>query len=379
MNKFFHRYTEIPNDTSSIYHSIDGAVTRLAQVKSYRKQFLKDVNIGIALGESTLDLQCAFPIVYPQNITVFEVNDPYWSKYQFASDHSHIGLFNPFFDAIDGSDCKFVAYGQDDSNPKLDPVYPDPREHGYRGKLQCGVFKPTNVLSISYGLYELAISPNYQKRQCLEFLKLALQGVSVFVSSGDLGTGPCTRPPKTGIFNANDPAGCPWLTTVGATTIAENRTVYEPEIAAPFSGGGFSNYFSRPAYQAEAVRNYFEHHDPGIPYYTDGRFRSGKGRYNRDGRAYPDIAASKSFYPYAILPTLRLTCPDGVSIATIIHGSHLPASGTSASAPIVAAIFNRIVEERIRRGKGPLGLVNPTLYKNPSALNECVQSLRCCI
>lgn len=49
-------------------------------------------------------------------------------------------------------------------------------------------------------------------------------------------------------------------------------------------------------------------------------------------------------------------------------------SGTSASAPIVAAIFNRIIEERIRAGKrGPLGLVNPTLYKNPQILNDILE------
>lgn len=36
-----------------------------------------------------------------------------------------------------------------------------------------------------------------------------------------------------------------------------------------------------------------------------------------------------------------------------------------------AALFNRIIEERIRAGKrGPIGLVNPTLYKNPGVLND---------
>ena len=37
----------------------------------------------------------------------------------------------------------------------------------------------------------------------------------------------------------------------------------------------------------------------------------------------------------------------------------------------MAALFNRIIEERIRAGKrGRLGLVNPTLYKNPQMLND---------
>jgi tripeptidyl-peptidase-1 len=39
----------------------------------------------------------------------------------------------------------------------------------------------------------------------------------------------------------------PWVTTVGGTTS------YFPEVAASLSGGGFSNYFDRPAYQKDAV------------------------------------------------------------------------------------------------------------------------------
>jgi tripeptidyl-peptidase-1 len=45
-------------------------------------------------------------------------------------------------------------------------------------------------------------------------------------------------------------------------------------------------------------------------------------------------------------------------------------TGTSASAPIFAAILNRIVEERLRCGKGPLGWVNPTLYQHPEVFND---------
>jgi tripeptidyl-peptidase I len=45
-------------------------------------------------------------------------------------------------------------------------------------------------------------------------------------------------------------------------------------------------------------------------------------------------------------------------------------SGTSASTPIVAALFNRIIEERLNAGKGPLGFVNPVLYQNPEILTD---------
>lgn len=42
----------------------------------------------------------------------------------------------------------------------------------------------------------------------------------------------------------------PFVTTVGGTTRVN------PEVAASLSGGGFSNYFSRPSYQSTAVANY---------------------------------------------------------------------------------------------------------------------------
>lgn len=46
--------------------------------------------------------------------------------------------------------------------------------------------------------------------------------------------------------------------------------------------------------------------------------------------------------------------------------------GTSMSTPIVASIVNRIVEQRIRAGKGSLGFINPVLYANPGILNDIV-------
>jgi tripeptidyl-peptidase-1 len=42
----------------------------------------------------------------------------------------------------------------------------------------------------------------------------------------------------------------PFVTTVGATTGVN------PEVAADFSGGGFSNYFAAPPYQAGATANF---------------------------------------------------------------------------------------------------------------------------
>ena len=78
------------------------------------------------------------------------------------------------------------------------------------------------------------------------------------------------------------PSSCPWVTSVGGTEQVE------PEIATWLSGGGFSDVFERPDYQAEQVGTYLNK--------TVGdRF---KGLYNRTGRGIPDIAAqSQTTFP----------------------------------------------------------------------------------
>lgn len=108
--------------------------------------------------------------------------------YAYGGNGTQLGIFNTFFDALDGSYCTYSAYGETGNDPVLDPTYPDP--NGYEGPLECGVYAPTNVITISYGVYENDLPAYYQERQCNEFLKLALQGVSIFVASGDTGGKP---------------------------------------------------------------------------------------------------------------------------------------------------------------------------------------------
>jgi tripeptidyl-peptidase-1 len=46
------------------------------------------------------------------------------------------------------------------------------------------------------------------------------------------------------------PFSCPFVTAVGGTVRVN------PEVAVSFSGGGFSRYFTRPSYQAQAVSTF---------------------------------------------------------------------------------------------------------------------------
>lgn len=70
------------------------------------------------------------------------------------------------------------------------------------------------------------------------------------------------------IFNPSFPGTCPYITSVGATMVPPNSTVYEPETACEeviYSGGGFSNYFAMPDYQKTAVEYYLTYYYPNYP------------------------------------------------------------------------------------------------------------------
>lgn len=59
-------------------------------------------------GESNLDLQISYPIIYPQNSIIFQTDD---LNYALGIEESS-GFLNTFLDAIDGSYCTSTAYGE---------------------------------------------------------------------------------------------------------------------------------------------------------------------------------------------------------------------------------------------------------------------------
>ncbi|KAJ5604369.1 hypothetical protein N7510_009523 [Penicillium lagena] len=324
----------IPSGTHPILKAVDGATA--------------PTTVTNAGPESDLDFQISYPIIWPQNSVLFQTDDMH-----YENDYTFRGFLNTFLDAIDGSYCSEIS--------PLDPKYPDP--NGYKGKLMCGVYKPTNVISISYGSAEADLPISYQRRQCQEFMKLGLQGVSVVVASGDSGVAgrggdptPSNCLGKDGqIFAPDFPATCPYLTAVGATylpTGASAKGSNEVAVSRFPSGGGFSNIYERPNYQAQAVKDYFNKAQPTYPYYesvNNNSFGANGGIYNRIGRAYPDVSAI------------------GDNVIIFNAGAPTSIGGTSASSPVFASILTRINEERLAAGKKTLGFVNPTLYAHPEA------------
>jgi tripeptidyl-peptidase I len=133
------------------------------------------------------------------------------------------------------------------------------------------------VISISYGENEQEVPKAYAKQVCNMFGQIGARGVSLIVASGDSGPGSACQTndgKNTTRFLPGFPAGCPYVTSVGGT---ENNS---PETAVFFTGGGFSEYFSRPNWQDKAVKKYLDKYGSEFKRY-----------YNKDGRAIPDVAA----------------------------------------------------------------------------------------
>ncbi|TVY55396.1 Aorsin, partial [Lachnellula suecica] len=287
------------------------------------------VSVRNAGGESDLDFELAYPIIYPQNVTLYQTDDLFYSN---NPNSTSSGGFNTFLDALDGSYCTYSAFGETGNDP-IDPVYPDTQGSGsqaYKGALQCGVYKAMTAYKCYFGLVwrpgsgSACILPtkamqrvsaasvnNMLKLMPCRYMKLGLQGVSIFYASGDDGV---AGPPGDGgsangclggnhtIFNPAWPNSCPYLTNVGATKVYPGKTTSDPESAVvdpaghPYrdaysSGGGFSNIYPIPDYQKDAVAKFYNDHEPKYPHYSHGVLGEGGGLYNRSGRGYPDVAA----------------------------------------------------------------------------------------
>ncbi|RDX57216.1 subtilisin-like protein [Lentinus brumalis] len=284
-----------------------------------------DPTVSGDLGESTLDIELVMGLLGAgQNL----------SLYQIGQAASSSVFLDPLLGAVDGSYCELEGVSN-------------------QGLSDCGNKPTVNVVSISYHFNPDVIDPTISpivQRECTEIGKLSLTGMTFIASSGDGGVGYsqsgfCQLANGTlqagnpkGAFLGQLPASCPYVTAVGATSVAPNNTVDDPEIATTRfpSGGGFSNNFPRPTWQDDAVTNYLDNFGPN---YAENIF-------NRSGRAYPDVAAN------------------GWPLVIAESGQFVKSGGTSASAPIFAAIVTAVNDARIAAGKSPVGWINPALYSS---------------
>ena len=198
------------------------------------------------------------------------------------------------------------------------------------------------VHSVSYGNDEIQqTSEAYMYSVNTEFAKLGAKGLTVVFASGDQGV--WGRSGNTGEFNPDFPCGSPYVTSVGGTDFATKGVIGE-ESTWVDGGGGFSNTFGIPEWQADEVAAYLEVTDVDTKY------------FNATGRGYPDVSA--------------LAGQQNAYFISYKGGKFTGVGGTSAACPVFAGIVAHLNNVRLLAGGAALGFMNPWIYENGEAFND---------
>ncbi len=188
--------------------------------------------------------------------------------------------------------------------------------------------RPPSVISCSWGSTEGLWSDHFAKTVLARvFQDALLQGVTICFSSGDDGDGSAGQ----GHPCVHFPASSPYVLACGGTQWVNlgssfHEVVWNETVKGHLcqSSGGASHLFDpAPAWQASAE----------VPKKTDGR----------TGRGVPDVAAKADF---------------ATGYKTCVGGLDIPMGGTSAAAPLWAALLARL-NQRLRR---PVGYLTSLLY-----------------
>ncbi len=232
------------------------------------------------------------------------------------------------------------------------------------------------VVSTSWGICEQLADPGLVSQENILFTAAAAQGQSVFAASGDSGsagcafddpgTNPTTLKPGDPLaqLSAGDPAAQPFVTAVGGTKLAITSTsAYNGEATwnnAPdssksyiggASGGGISKYWTAPSWQS--------------------------GVKNGSSSAAPCNAAANAFCREVPDVSLHADPNNGYLIYCTVVAAGCSSTqpwysfgGTSATAPMWAAMMALTNEMSLKQGGFNLGFVNPLLYQvasNPTS------------
>ena len=202
-------------------------------------------------------------------------------------------------------------------------------ESGFADAITAAVNDSTNnpsVISISWGLAEDRHSSMGISAIDSAISDAALMGVTICAASGDSGASDLTL--GDGLAHVDFPASSPNVLACGGTELQTGSNALESVWNSNgfASGGGISATFPVPFYQVGLSLPASVNPGAGV------------------GRGVPDVAGNAA--------------PEtGYNI--IVHGNSETVGGTSAVAPMWAALIARLNEEL----KGQLGFFNPRLYK----------------
>ena len=186
-----------------------------------------------------------------------------------------------------------------------------------------------SVISISWGGPEKNFTNQSLSTYNDAFKVAAILGITVCVATGNLGV---RNGVKDGRYHVDFPASSPFVLSCGGTQLLIKSNTIVSETAWHESdtiggGGGVSDFFSLPDYQANSK----------VPL--------SKNQPSFKGRGLPDVAGNANpLTGYKIL----------------VHDIYMLIGGTSAVAPLYAGLIALINEQ-----KGvAVGFINPHLYSN---------------
>jgi kumamolisin len=159
------------------------------------------------------------------------------------------------------------------------------------------------------------------------FQDAAALGITVCCASGDNGSSDGER---DGLQHVDFPASSPFALACGGTHLEGTGSSIGSEVAwndtsGGATGGGVSDMFDMPAWQASANIPHSANHD------------------HRKGRGVPDVSGDAD---------------PATGYQVLVDGQRFVIGGTSAVAPLWAALIALINQ---KRGK-PIGYLNPVVY-----------------
>jgi kumamolisin len=195
------------------------------------------------------------------------------------------------------------------------------------------------AISVSWGASEDAWSGQSRTAMDQAFADAALLGITVTAAAGDSGSSDGSG---DGAAHVDFPASSPHALACGGTSLradpttgqVASETVWNDGSAGGATGGGVSDAFALPDWQSTA----------GVP----APAGSGTGPGGGSGRGVPDVAADAD---------------PQTGYQVLVDGQQLVYGGTSAVAPLWAALVCRLVQSLGR----PLGWVQPALYAGVTA------------
>ncbi|GAB3580564.1 S53 family peptidase [Leifsonia lichenia] len=193
------------------------------------------------------------------------------------------------------------------------------------------------AISISWGQSEDAWTAQARTAFDQALVDAAALGVTVTAAAGDDGSSDRATDGKAHVdFPASSPhalaCGGTRLSADASTGVVQSETVWNNGTGGGATGGGVSAAFAQPSWQKNV----------GVPVGAGGVDAGGSAN-GPSGRGVPDVSA---------------VADPQTGYRVLVDGKELVIGGTSAVAPLWAALVARIVQST---GK-PLGLAQPALY-----------------